>query len=245
MIFRVHWHRIDIFRLWNALNSCLKALQNNHLSPSSSVGTFFRNLRPISISMICAVGTEHFLLQIFMSIQDAFKNFAKLLANYPVICERAHFIFVPGPQDRHSPKIYPRLVSYHTSTVMRIDECFRASLPPAIGDLLKKRLRHFHLASNPVRLQYCTQEIVIFREDLLQKLCRYCIKLPNDNLPMHVNACFHFKWMRTNDTLCLVMSNIGVSSASFTFTSLYDTNLLGIWSCSSSLSFTRFDCYLR
>ena len=62
----------------------------------------------------------------------------------------------------------------------------RAPLPPSIGDLLKKRLRHFHLASNPVRLQYCTQEMVIFREDLLQKLCRYCIKLPSDNLPMHV-----------------------------------------------------------
>jgi hypothetical protein len=64
----------------------------------------------------------------------------------------------------------------------------RAPLPPSIGDLLKKRLRHFHLASNPVRLQYCTQEIVVFREDLLQKLCRYCIKLPSDNLPMHVRC---------------------------------------------------------
>lgn len=68
----------------------------------------------------------------------------------------------------------------------RKNENFRASLPPSIGEILKKRLRHFHLATNPVRLQYCTQEIVIFREDLLQKLCRYCIKLPSDNLPMHV-----------------------------------------------------------
>jgi DNA polymerase epsilon subunit 2 len=63
---------------------------------------------------------------------------------------------------------------------------FRAPLPPSIQDILKKRIRHLHLATNPVRLQYCTQEIVIFREDLLQKLCRYCIKLPADNLPTHV-----------------------------------------------------------
>ncbi len=41
---------------------------------------------------------------------DAFKNFGKLVAKYPDICERAHFIFVPGPQDRHAPKIYPRFV---------------------------------------------------------------------------------------------------------------------------------------
>ncbi|CAF2381236.1 unnamed protein product [Rotaria sp. Silwood2] len=102
-------------------------------------------------------------------LSDAFKNFAKLVAKYPDICERTHFIFVPGPQDRHAPKIYPR-----------------APFPPSINDILKKRIRHLHLATNPVRIQYCTQEIVIFREDLLQKLCRYCIKLPSDNLPMHL-----------------------------------------------------------
>jgi hypothetical protein len=43
---------------------------------------------------------------------DAFKTFAKLVAKYPDICERAHFIFVPGPQDRHAPKIYPRFVIF-------------------------------------------------------------------------------------------------------------------------------------
>jgi len=102
-------------------------------------------------------------------LSDAFKNFAKLVAKYPDICEHAHFIFVPGPQDRHAPKIYPR-----------------APFPPTINDILKKRIRHLHLATNPVRIQYCTQEIVIFREDLLQKLCRYCIKLPSDNLPTHL-----------------------------------------------------------
>ncbi len=69
---------------------------------------------------------------------------------------------------------------------MKILNHFRAPFPPSINDILKKRIRHLHLATNPVRIQYCTQEIVIFREDLLQKLCRYCIKLPSDNLPMHV-----------------------------------------------------------
>jgi len=69
---------------------------------------------------------------------------------------------------------------------LKILNHFRAPFPPSINDILKKRIRHLHLATNPVRIQYCTQEIVIFREDLLQKLCRYCIKLPSDNLPMHV-----------------------------------------------------------
>lgn len=117
---------------------------------------------------------------------DAFKNFAKLVGKYPDICERAHFIFVPGPQDRHAPKIYPRFVIFIRFISSMISIYSRAPLPPSIQDILKKRIRHLHLATNPVRLQYCTQEIVIFREDLLQKLCRYCIKLPSDNLPMHV-----------------------------------------------------------
>jgi DNA polymerase epsilon subunit 2 len=69
---------------------------------------------------------------------------------------------------------------------MKIFIYSRAPFPPSINDILKKRIHHLHLTTNPVRIQYCTQEIVIFREDLLQKLCRYCIKLPGDNLPMHV-----------------------------------------------------------
>ena len=78
-------------------------------------------------------------------------------------------------------------LSFHTRLQMIRLNYFSAPFPPSINDILKKRIRHLHLATNPVRIQYCTQEIVIFREDLLQKLCRYCIKLPSDNLPMHVS----------------------------------------------------------
>ncbi|CAF0820362.1 unnamed protein product [Didymodactylos carnosus] len=102
-------------------------------------------------------------------LADAFKKFTQLVSQYSTLCEKAHFVFVPGPQDRHCSKIYPR-----------------APFPSSIQDILKKRLRHVHLTTNPVRIQYCTQEIVIFREDLLQKLCRYCIKLPTDNYPNHL-----------------------------------------------------------
>lgn len=39
------------------------------------------------------------------------------------------------------------------------------------------------------RVQYCSQEIIIFREDLVNKMCRNCVRLPNDNLdiPNHVS----------------------------------------------------------
>lgn len=39
------------------------------------------------------------------------------------------------------------------------------------------------------RVQYCSQEIIIFREDLVNKMCRNCVRLPNDNhdVPNHVS----------------------------------------------------------
>ncbi|MEQ2187416.1 hypothetical protein GOODEAATRI_004518, partial [Goodea atripinnis] len=32
------------------------------------------------------------------------------------------------------------------------------------------------------RIQYCSQEIIIMREDLVNKMCRNCVRLPNNNL---------------------------------------------------------------
>lgn len=39
------------------------------------------------------------------------------------------------------------------------------------------------------RIQYCTQEIIVFREDLVNKMCRNCIRFPSSNLdiPNHVS----------------------------------------------------------
>lgn len=73
---------------------------------------FFHDQQQIYTSMIWRVFDFFIILIILSEIVDAFKNFAKLVSKYPDICERAHFIFVPGPQDRHAPKIYPRFVQF-------------------------------------------------------------------------------------------------------------------------------------
>lgn len=40
-----------------------------------------------------------------------------------------------------------------------------------------------------IRIQYCSQEIVIMREDMVNKMCRNCVRLPNNSLdiPNHVS----------------------------------------------------------
>lgn len=161
------------------------------------------------------------LLKILLNLLQSIRIFVNVLIL---------FLYLVHKIDMHQKSILGLLNdSFCLSINWKYEIIFRAPLPSTINDILKKRIRHLHLATNPVRLQYCTQEIVIFREDLLQKLCRYCIKLPADNLPMHVNI-FYIIFLR-NINLFLALSNIGYTSAFITFASLYDTNLLVIWSC--------------
>ncbi len=42
------------------------------------------------------------------------------------------------------------------------------------------------------RIQYCSQEMVVIRENLVNKMCRNCVRLPSSNLdiPSHVSQSF-------------------------------------------------------
>lgn len=51
------------------------------------------------------------------------------------------------------------------------------SLPPLITDLFKEH-RNVHFASNPCRIYFKNQTIVICRDDLIEKMCRSSIYVP-------------------------------------------------------------------
>ncbi len=57
-------------------------------------------------------------------------------------------------------------------------------------------------ASNPCRIQYTNQEIVIMRHDLVEKMCRNSIHMPSTtaDIPEHVNFFFQYSYFRTNFT---------------------------------------------
>ena len=71
------------------------------------------------------------------------------------------FFFVPGPTDPGSPNIFPR-----------------PPLPQYVTKDISSRLPLARFLTNPARIQYCTQEIVVFREDILTKLARNAIYYP-------------------------------------------------------------------
>lgn len=104
-------------------------------------------------------------------LKDGLKDLADLIMQFPDIKEFSKFIFVPGLDDVGSPKILPRspLPKYLT-------EDFRKNIPGAI------------FTTNPCRIQYCTKEIVVLRENTLTKMCRNALHFPQEgNIYDHVS----------------------------------------------------------
>ncbi|XP_029349888.1 DNA polymerase epsilon subunit 2 [Echeneis naucrates] len=99
------------------------------------------------------------------SLKESLKALADTICAYPSIHSSSRFVFVPGPEDPGPGTILPRppLADHITAE-------FRQKVPFSV------------FTTNPCRIQYCTQEIVIIREDLVNKMCRNCVRLPNNNL---------------------------------------------------------------
>uniref|UniRef100_A0A8C9STN0 DNA polymerase epsilon subunit n=1 Tax=Scleropages formosus TaxID=113540 RepID=A0A8C9STN0_SCLFO len=96
--------------------------------------------------------------------RTSLKALADIICEYPSI-HNSRFVFVPGPEDPGPNAILPR-----PPLADHITEEFRQKVPFSV------------FTTNPCRIQYCTQEIVVIREDLVNKMCRNCIRLPSGNL---------------------------------------------------------------
>ncbi|EGC37193.1 hypothetical protein DICPUDRAFT_77138 [Dictyostelium purpureum] len=111
--------------------------------------------------------TEHPLIN--GTQYDLKKNFnllATLILKYPNIHKFTQFIFVPGPTDPTGSllNILPKLPIPNVFV-----KEFQSKIPKSI------------FTTNPCRIRYCTQEIIIFRDDLTNKMRRHCIIQPSNN----------------------------------------------------------------
>jgi DNA polymerase epsilon subunit 2 len=98
-------------------------------------------------------------------MKQQFNRLADVIVDFPGQQECAKFIFVPGPQDAGSNVAMPR-----------------KTIPELLVESLKNRVNHIAFASNPCRIRCFTQEIVVFREDLMKKMQRHlAIPLSLDN----------------------------------------------------------------
>lgn len=100
---------------------------------------------------------------IFNLRAENFDNLADLIASYPSIARSTHFILVPGPLDITVNGTLPRqhLLSFFVNR-------------------LKSKVPNIHFASNPCRIKFFDQEIVIFREDSMGRMLRNAVGVKPD-----------------------------------------------------------------
>ncbi|XP_058796791.1 DNA polymerase epsilon subunit 2 [Phymastichus coffea] len=96
-----------------------------------------------------------------IKLKEGFKKLGAIVTEFPLIQQYTMFIFVPGPYDLCAPKILPR-----------------PPLPKYLMEDFLKFVPNTKLATNPCRIQYCTKEIVVFRENMISKLCRNTLSYP-------------------------------------------------------------------
>jgi len=117
-----------------------------------SANTMFILIGNFSTKSINAVGGRDVTV-------NAFKTLSDTIASYPFLANNARFLVVPGSQDAGvCGHILPR-----------------RAIPEYFMEESRKKIKHLTFTSNPSRLRFYTQEVVIFREDLLKKFQRRSI----------------------------------------------------------------------
>lgn len=91
-------------------------------------------------------------------MKSCFASLADIIGRYPRQRQYAKFLLVPGPLDAGSSVALPK-----------------KALPEEIAGVLRERVTHVAFASNPCRVRLFTQEIVLYREDLLKKMQKHLV----------------------------------------------------------------------
>lgn len=94
-------------------------------------------------------------------LRNRFHVLGELVGKFDELKKKTDLVLVPSCDDPVAANILPR-----------------APIPECLVGELRKRFPRLVLASNPCRLQYCTQQIVVCRADLVTKLCRNTIHFP-------------------------------------------------------------------
>ena len=109
-----------------------------------------------------------------LSLKPKLAALADIIGNCDRLKEETDIVMVPALEDPTACNILPR-----------------PPLPEFICGDIKKKVPRLRLATNPCRLQYCTQQIVVCRSDLVTKLCRNTISFPETGeFKDHVSIAF-------------------------------------------------------
>lgn len=101
--------------------------------------------------------------------KEGFAQLGDVLLRFPRLLDETHLVLVPGPDDPVATPLLPR-----------------ARLPAPLVERLERRLprafcaERLHWMSNPCRIVYFTQELVVFRDDIMSKMLRSALPLRHE-----------------------------------------------------------------
>ncbi|KDN43322.1 hypothetical protein K437DRAFT_225693 [Tilletiaria anomala UBC 951] len=95
---------------------------------------------------------------------DAFGRLADIIEAFPDVLRTSHFVFVPGPNDPFPSKLLPK-------------RPLPASMTQKLRDMAPNNI---HFTTNPCRIRYFSQEVVIFREDLMARMLRNVVQIKDE-----------------------------------------------------------------
>ncbi|KAH9607360.1 hypothetical protein KSS87_020131 [Heliosperma pusillum] len=98
----------------------------------------------------------------FASLRLQFGKLGKMIAQYPRLKEQSRFLFIPSPDDAGPSSVLPR-----------------PALPKYLIEELQKEIPNALFMTNPCRIKFYSQEIVVFRRDLLYRMRRSCLIPPS------------------------------------------------------------------
>ncbi|KAK8792004.1 hypothetical protein WA158_005381 [Blastocystis sp. Blastoise] len=93
-------------------------------------------------------------------VKSAFDSFSNIIQKYPEIAEKSRFIIIPGPHDVGNNNLIPQ---------NRIPHFFTSKL--------EQVCKNITFTTNPCRIRYFTQEIVIFKDELIKKFRNNYLKI--------------------------------------------------------------------
>lgn len=147
-----------------------------------------------------------------------------MIVSYPMISRTCHFVLVPGPLDITLNSILPR-----------------RPLLSSFVSRMKNKVPNVHFATNPCRIKFFGQEIVIFREDIMARMLRNTIRVKQeaegDDLRRFVScaAPVTIAFSHCHGLACIVHSG---SKSSNTSDSEYSTNVIRLRPLSSPVPVT-------
>jgi DNA polymerase epsilon subunit 2 len=116
---------------------------------------------------------------------ECFERLADSLLLHPQLLQNTRIVFIPGPTDlTPSRDVFPS-----PSLTKPIRDAFEKRIKRGVAALqhasssnaIKKEWPRITFASNPVRIRFCTKQLVFFREDVTHKLRRHCFLKPSTN----------------------------------------------------------------